>query len=67
MERLQSFNPHELYAGRKLYSEIIKTGNIIVLLSNDYCMDFWNVFEFYVADMEDIIYKRQVNIPVTLV
>ena len=32
----------ELYAGRKLYSEIskafFKTRNIIVLLSNDYCV-----------------------------
>ena len=30
----------ELYAGRKLYFEIFKTGNLIVLLSNDYCVDF---------------------------
>ena len=33
---------NELYAGRKLYSEIseafFKTRNMIVLLSNDYCV-----------------------------
>ena len=38
-----------------------------MLLSNDYCMDFWNVFEFNVADMEGIYTKRQVIIPLTLV
>ena len=36
-----------------------------MLLSNDYCVDFWNVFEFNVADMEGIYTKRQVIIPVT--
>ena len=30
-------------------------------------MDFWNVFEFNVADMEGIYTKRQVIIPLTLV
>ena len=61
----------ELYAGRKLYSEIyeafFKTCNIIVLLSNGYCMEFWNVFVLSVADMEGIYTKRQVIIPITLV
>ena len=59
----------ELYAGRKLYSEISealrKTRNVVVLLSNDYCVDFWNVFEFNVAAMEGIYTKRQVIIPIT--
>ena len=59
----------ELYAGRKLYSEISealrKTRHVIVLLSNDYCVDFWNVFEFNSAAMEGIYTKRQVIIPVT--
>ena len=59
----------ELYAGRKLYSEISealrKTRNVIVLLSNDYCLDFWNVFEFNSAAMEGIYTKRQVIIPIT--
>ena len=59
----------ELYAGRKLYSEISealrKTRKVIVLLSNDYCVDFWNVFEFNSAAMEGIYTKRQVIIPVT--
>ena len=59
----------ELYACRKLYSEIskafFKTGNIIVLLSNDYCVNFWNVIEFNVADMVGIYTKRQVIVPVT--
>ena len=59
----------ELHAGRKLYSEISealrKTRNLVVLLSNDYCADFWNVFEFNVAAMEGIYTKRQVIIPIT--
>ena len=59
----------ELHAGRKLYSEISealrKTRNVVVLLSNDYCADFWNVFEFNVAAMEGIYTKRQVIIPIT--
>ena len=59
----------ELYACRKLYSEIskafFKTGNIIVLLSNDYCVIFWNVIEFNVADMVGIYTKRQVIVLVT--
>ena len=36
-----------------------------MLLSNDYCVDFWNVFEFNVEAMEGIHTKRQVIIPVT--
>ena len=59
----------ELYAGKKLYTEISealrKTRNVIVLLSNDYCVDFWNVFEFNTAATEGIYTKRQVIIPVT--
>ena len=59
----------ELYAGRKLYSEIseafFKTRNIMVLLSTDYCVDFYKVFEFNVAAMEDIYTKRQVINPIT--
>ena len=59
----------ELYAGRKLYSEISqalrKSRNVIVLLSNDYCVDFWNVFEFNTAAMEGIYTKRRIIIPVS--
>ena len=55
----------ELYACRKLYSEIskafFKTRNIIVLLSNDNCVFFWNVFEFNIAAMEGINTKRLVE------
>ena len=44
-----------------------KTLNIIVLLSNDYCVFFWNFFVFNVADMEGIYTQKQVIILVTLV
>ena len=32
-----------------------------MLLSNDYCMDFWNVFVFNVADMEGIYNKKKTS------
>ena len=58
----------ELDIGRKLYEVISnamrKSRKVIVLLSNDYCIDYWNVFEFNVAAMEGIYTKRQVLIPV---
>ena len=58
----------ELDIGRKLYEVISnamrKSRKVIVLLSNDYCIDYWNVFEFNVAAMEGIYTKRRVLIPV---
>ena len=58
----------ELDIGRKLYEVISKalrkSRKVIVLLSNDYCMDCWNVFEFNTAVMEGIYTKRHVVIPV---
>ena len=32
-----------------------------MLLSDDYCVDFWNVFEFNVAVMEGLIYLKTSN------
>ena len=47
-------------------SEILNSGTtLIVLLSNVYCVDFWNVFEFNAAAMQGIYTKRPVIIPVT--
>ena len=58
----------ELDIGRKLYEVISKalrkSRKVIVLLSNDYCLDYWNVFEFNVAALEGIYTKRRVIIPV---
>lgn len=60
----------ELDIGKKLYDVISqalrKSRNVIVLLSNDYCIDYWNVFEFNMAAMEGIYTKRLVVIPVML-
>ena len=58
----------ELEIGRNIY-EIIpkalrKCRKVIVLLSNDYCKDYWNVFEFNAAVLEGIYTKRHVVIPV---
>lgn len=59
----------ELDAGRRLYDVISwalrRCRKVIVLLSNDYCKDHWNVFEFNLAVMEGIYTKRQVVVPVT--
>ena len=60
----------ELDIGRKLYEVISKalrkSRKVIIFLSNDYCLDFWNVFEFNVAATEGIYTKRQVIIPVAV-
>ena len=60
----------ELDIGHKLYNTISqalrKCKHVVVLLSNDYCNDYWNVFEFNMAVMEGIYTKRQVIIPVAL-
>ena len=58
----------ELDVGMRLYEVISKAlrkcEKVLVLLSNDYCKDNWNVFEFNTAAMEGIYTKRQVIIPV---
>ena len=58
----------ELDVGMRLYEVISKalrkSEKVLVLLSNDYCKDYWNVFEFNTAAMEGIYTKRQVIIPV---
>ena len=60
----------ELDIGMKLYDVISRAlrrcNKVIVLLSKDYCIDYWNVFEFNMAVMEGIYTKRQVTIPITL-
>ena len=59
----------ELDIGMKLYDVISRTlrkcRKVIVLLSNDYCMDYWNIFEFNMAVMEGIYTKRNIVISVT--
>ena len=58
----------ELDAGRNLYEIITHTvrrsRKLLALLTNDYCSDMWNVFEFNQAVMEGIYTNRQVAIPV---
>ena len=60
----------ELDAGRKLYDVISQTlrrsRKVVVLMTNDYCQDHWNVFEFNMAVMEGIYTKREVIVPVIL-
>ena len=57
----------ELDAGRNLYEIITHTvrrsRKLLALLTNDYCSDMWNVFEFNQAVMEGIYTNRQVAIP----
>ena len=58
----------ELDAGRILYEIITHTvrrsNKLLVLMTNDYCGDMWNVFEFNQAIMEGIYTNRQIAIPV---
>ena len=58
----------ELDAGSNLYEVITQTvrrsKKVLALLSNGYCSDMWNVFEFNQAVMEGIYTNRQVAIPV---
>ena len=58
----------ELDAGRNLYEIITHTvrrsRKLLALLTNDYCSDMWNVFEFNQAVMEGIYTNRQVAIPI---
>lgn len=60
----------ELAIGMKLFDDISKAlrkcYRVIVLLTNNYCADYWNVIEFNIAVMEGIYSKRQVVIPVLL-
>lgn len=60
----------ELQIGMRLYNVISKavrnSKKVIILLSNNYCKDYWNVYEFNIAIMEGIYTKRQVVIPVVL-
>lgn len=59
----------ELNIGMKLYQVISRairrSKHVLVFLSRDYCIDYWNVFEFNLAVIEGIYTKRQVVIPVT--
>ena len=58
----------ELDPGTRLYETITQTvrhsNKVLVLLTNDYCSDMWNVFEFNQAIMEGIYTNRQIAIPV---
>ena len=58
----------ELDAGRNLYEIITHTvrrsRKLLALLTNDYCSDMWNVFEFNQAVMEGIYTNRQVALPI---
>ena len=60
----------ELDIGKRLYEVISKAvrkcDKVLVLLSKEYCSDYWNVFEFNMAAMEGIYTKRQVVIPIAL-
>ena len=58
----------ELDPGRNLYEIITQTvrrsKKVLAFLTNGYCQDMWNVFEFNQAVMEGIYTNRQVAIPV---
>ena len=58
----------ELDPGTRLYETITQTvrrsNKVLVLLTNGYCSDMWNVFEFNQAIMEGIYTNRQIAIPV---
>ena len=58
----------ELDPGRNLYEIITHTvrrsKKVVVFLTNGFCQDMWNVFEFNQAVMEGIYTNRQVAIPV---
>ena len=66
--RLKVMIREELDAGRNLYEIITHTvrrsKKVLVFLTNEYCNDMWNVFEFNQAVMEGIYTNRQVAIPV---
>ena len=58
----------KLDPGRRLYEIITQTlrrsVKVVAFLTNGYCNDIWNVFEFNQAVMEGIYTNRQVAIPV---
>ena len=58
----------ELKEGRMLQevisSAIRRTKKVLVLLTDGYCKDFWNIFEFNTAAHEGIYTKRNLIIPV---
>ena len=58
----------KLDPGRNLYEvltqSVRRSRKVVALLTNDYCQDMWNVFEFNQAVMEGIYTNRQVAIPV---
>ena len=58
----------ELDAGRNLYEVIShavrRSKKVVAFLTNAYCQDIWNVFEFNQAVMEGIYTNRQVAFPV---
>ena len=60
----------ELDIGRKLFDVIShalrRTRKVVILLSNKYCKDHWNLFEFNMSVMEGIYTKREVVVPVML-
>ena len=60
----------ELELGMRLYDQITsnlrRCEKVIVLLTKDYCKDYWNVFEFNMAAMEGIYTRRCVIVPVVL-
>ena len=39
---------------------------MIVLMSNDYCKDHWNVFEFNIATVEGIYTKREAIVSIVV-
>ena len=58
----------ELREGRMLQevksSTIRRTKKVLVLLTDGYCKEFWNIFEFNTAAHEGIYTKRNLIIPV---
>ena len=66
--RLNVMIREELDSGRNLYEVITYTvrrsKKVVAFLTNGYCQDIWNVFEFNQAVMEGIYTNRQVAIPV---
>ena len=58
----------DIDAGRNLYEEITQTvrrsKKVLAFMTNGYCSDMWNVFEFNQAVMEGIYTNRQVAIPI---
>ena len=60
----------ELDAGKPLYHSIPKAlrkaRSVVVLLSREYCKEYWNIFEFNISVLEGLYTKREVVIPVIL-